>query len=369
MLLLLAALASAEEPAPPPPAPPAEAAPAPEATPEAQKPVYTLQSDPTAPIPAPTATRVVFPVRAANLSASEARAAEVFFRRYYAEALGVPIMEEERARAAIGLTDDTGLQAACGVLACDTWVTLDLVRLDRAVFVIAIERDPSGTVLNRIETDAPSLDQLGSTLDRVARALAQRVPLNKIQVYRPPASAASGAPTPTTYSYVGGQPPPASVSPPSTSARTRRPDPTAAGFKFGVHGPLWPDFQIALSHAFTYRRASKSRFFEINAGFTAPLGLSDQRSWGMVFAEVGLFQTFPTQSPVTFYAGGGFGPRVGGYDDIGFGIGLYAAPGVQFGSERSARTFVQLKVGGDAFTGTINPYIVSYMGIEGGVGF
>lgn len=381
-LLLLATLASAAEPtspasapdapapapdapapdapapdapeAPPTPSPadgpsPADAPPAPAPAAPASSPAPVLQSE------APSTT-VLFPVRAANLGPSEVRAAEILFRRRYEAAIGRATVDEARVTGAISAADDQGLFAACKALGCTRWITLDLVRLDKEVFVIAIERDGTGAVLQRIETEAPALDALPATFDRVARALAARVPLEQIPAPRTPTASAPTAAAPA-----------ATAEAPEAPSEKRAEN--AVGFKFGLHGPLWPDFQIALTHAFVYRREVKDRFFEINAGFTAPLGLSDQRGWGMVYAEVGLFHVFPSTSSAAWYAGGGFGPRIGGYDDLGFGAGVYAVGGLLTGRNGSSRVFAQIKLGGDAFTSVIEPYVVSYAGLEAGVGF
>ncbi|MFN7144595.1 MAG: hypothetical protein ACK4YP_12525, partial [Myxococcota bacterium] len=331
---------AAPAPAEPPPAAPAPAAPA--------APVLLSEAP---------STTVLFPIRAANLGPSEVRAAEILFRRRYEAAIGRSTVDESRVAGAVAAADDNGLFAACQALGCTRWITVDLVRLDKEVFVIAIERDGAGAVLQRIETEAPALDALPGIFDRVARALAARVPLEQIPAPRAPTAAAPATAAPA-----------ATAEPPAAAPDERRAE-NAVGFKFGLHGPLWPDFQIALSHAFVYRREVRDRFFEINAGFTAPLGLSDQRAWGMVYAEVGLFHVFPSTSGAAWYAGGGFGPRIGGYDDLGFGAGVYGAGGVMMGRNGSSRVYAQIKLGGDAFTSVIEPYVVSYAGLEAGVGF
>jgi hypothetical protein len=186
----------------------------------------------------------------------------------------------------------------------------------------------------------------------VARAVATRAPLDSIPAARVPTVVATG--TPPTVA-----PPPA----------RKRETESVAGFKFGIHAPLWPNFQVALSHAFTWRRERKNSFLELNAGFTVPLGLSDDRTWGMAFFEVGMAHIFNTKSNTAFYAGGGLGPRAGGYDDTGVGLGVFGEGGVLFGRPSSSRAFAQLKIGGDIFTGFSDPYVVSYAGIEAGVGF
>ncbi len=380
-LLLLAALASAEEPTPaadaPAPAPagtsgtPApEAPPAPSAAPSAAPAPAPAPAPaapaPTAAAPAPVEappTTALFPIRAANLGAAEVRAAEILFRRRYEVATGTPTIEEPRVLAAIPAADDKGLLAACQALSCARWLTVDLVRLDKEIFVTVMERDATGAVLQRIEAQAPGFDALSPLFERVARALATRVPLDRVPAAAAPPPEATAPPVEITA--------PDDDEPVSSRARTRAKalDDTAIGFKFGLHGPLWPDFQLALSNVFTYRKESKDKFFEVNAGFTLPLGLSEQRPWGMLFTEVGLFQVFPSRGGTAFYAGGGLGPRIGGYDDLGFGAGVYGEGGVMFGRNGRSRTFLQVKLGGDVFTGSIEPYIVSYAGLEAGVGF
>lgn len=348
LVSLLAALASAAEPAPTGPGEPSTAAPS--AAPDAPS------SAAPAPVAAPTVA--LFPLRAVNLGAAESRAAEVYFRRRYELAAGGPVLPEETVRAAVTTADDAGLAAACLQLTCARWITLDLVRLDKEIFVVAVERDAAGVVLARAELEAPSLDFLGRTLDRVARALVARVPAASVPIDNslalPPSAAVATASAPTA---------------PSTRPPRRLPNPDSLGFRTGIHGPLWPNFQLATSVALTYRQEVKGNFFEGNIGFTLPLGLSDERSWGMLFAEVGLFHLLGETEKFAFYAGGGLGPRIGGYDDIGIGVGVYGAAGAAFGDRGRAHVYTQLKLGGDVFTSLYAPYAASYAGIEAGVGF
>jgi hypothetical protein len=400
-LLLLAALASAEEPvpsAPPPagdvPAPAAPAAPTP-ISPAAPAPVAAPDPAPAAapapvaaPAPAPAAapvlrqeappTIVLFPPRAVNMTAPEVRATEILFRRRFELAAGVRAFDEAAVTGAIAASDDKGLLAACGTLGCARWITLDFVRLDKEIFVTAFERDATGAVLQRIETQVVGLNALPGTLDRVARALAANVPLDKVPAAAPPTP--DRTETPESLAALAAEPVSSGQvplpNPSGTYDDSSRPKKRSnariedtAGFKFGLHGPNWPNFQLALSSVFSYRVDSKDNFFEVNIGLTLPLGLDEGRTWGMLFTEVGLFRTFPTAGKVAFYAGGGLGPRIGGYDDIGFGAGVYGAAGALLGKAARTRTFVQLRVGGDAFTGYAGPYVVSYTGVEAGVGF
>ncbi|MDP2311579.1 MAG: hypothetical protein Q8P41_01635 [Pseudomonadota bacterium] len=356
-LLLLASLASAQDtpPAPPaappapsdaPAAPPAEVLAVPAGAPGATDPAPVLVSY------TPT---VLFPIRAANLGIAEVRAAEVLFRRRYEVASGQVPFDEERVRAAITASDDKGLYAACQVLACTRWITIDLVRLDKEIFVTAIERDGAALVTQRIETVAASLDALPSTFDRLARALATRTPIEKIPAAQAPPASTASAPTtePTT----------------APSKPARRGPVSLPGFKFGVLGALWPGFGLSLTHAFNWRLENKDKFFELSTGFTFPLELTADRTFGMVFAEVGLSHIFPSTGGTAFYAGGGFGPRIGGYDDTGIGVGVYGQGGVMFGRLSNTRAYLQLKLGGDAFTGYVEPYVISYAGMETGVAF
>ncbi len=307
-----------------------------------------VEDAPTLSTYAPT---VVFPIRAANLEAVEVRAAEVLFRRRYEEATKQATADESRVRAAIGASDDRGLHAACVALACTRWITIDLVRLDKEIFVTAIERDGAAVVTQRVEVVASGLDALPDTFTRVARALADRVPIERIPAApSAPPVATSGAPSPT--------PPP----PPRTTE-------SLPGFKFGVHGPLFPGFGLSLSHAFNWRWEKKDKFYEMSAGFTAPLGISGAETFGMIFAEFGLSHVFTSKGSTALYAGGGLGPRIGGYADLGFGVGLHGQAGVMFGRQSSNRAYLQLRLGGDAFTGWVRPYVVSYAGVETGVSF
>lgn len=361
-LLLSIAIASAE------PAPQAPASPAPAATPLA----IPATEAPSTAAPAPSEVvalssytpTVLFPIRAANLSATEVRAAEILFRRRYESATGQNIADEERVRAAIGASDDKGLHFACIELMCTRWITVDLVRLDTEVFVTAIERDAAAVVTQRVEVVAEGLDALPATFDRLARALAGRVPIQSIPVARPvpvsePAATAVVTPSDTPDPSGGST---------AELPRTGRAE-NVPGFKFGVLGALWPGFGVSITHTFTWRREKTDQFFEATAGFTAPLGLTDDRGFGMVFAEVGLSHVFPSKGGTALYAGGGFGPRIGGYDDLGIGAGVYGQAGVMFGRLTSSRAYFQLKLGGDAFTGFVEPYVVSYAGLETGVGF
>jgi hypothetical protein len=367
-LLLSIAVASAQSPAPAPssgapssepPAAPAEgplAVPvdAPPAAPSAEAPALSSYT--------PT---VLFPIRAANLGAAEVRAAEVLFRSRYEAATGQSAADDARVRSAILGTDDKGLSAACLALACTRWITVDLVRLDTEVYVTAIERDGAGVVGQRVEIVAVGLDALPTTFDRVARALAGRVPIERIPASR--LTPMAGTTTTTTVAATGTP----STEPTTSTAdvpRTRRAE-NVPGFKFGVLGALWPGFGVSITHTFTWRRESPDKFFEFAAGFTAPLNLTDDRTFGMVFAEVGLSHVFPSKGGTALYAGGGFGPRIGGYDDVGIGAGVYGQAGVMFGRLTSSRAYLQLKLGGDGFTGFVEPYVVSYAGLETGVGF
>ncbi len=357
-LLLLSALASAQDaPAAPPTAVPAATTPA---VPAPAVPATT----PAVPAPAPTEAApvlssyvptVVFPARAANLTTAEVRAAEILFRRRYEMAAGQAPADEERVRAAITFSDDQGLQAACLSLACTRWITLDLVRLDKEIYVTVIERDAAAVVTQRLESVANGLDALPGTFDRIARALAARVPLESVPASRLPVSSSS---------------PTASTAPTPSTAAPRRPRSTSLpGFKLGVLGPLWPGFGLSLTNTFTWRQEKKDRFLEVAAGFTVPMGLTADRTFGMAFAEVGLSHIFPSKGGTAFYAGGGGGPRIGGYDDFGFGAGVYGQGGLMLGRMTNSRVYLQLKLGGDIFAGYINPYVVSYAGIEAGVGF
>ena len=339
MLLLVATFAFAQEPAPAP-----TPAPAPATTTE---PVPVLKQ-------ANAPKTILFPARAANLGPAEVRAVEILFRRRFEEVVVDPTFPEETVAAAVAAstTDDKGLLGACTALACSSWITIDLVRLDKEIFITVLERDATAAVVQKVETTVMGLDALPGAIDRVARAVASRQPLDAIPVARVPVVV--DAATPPT---VGPRP------------TRKRETESVAGFKFGVHGPLWPNFQIALSHAFTWRRERKNSFFELDAGFTVPLGLSDDRTWGMAFFEVGMAHIFNTKGNIAFYAGGGLGPRAGGYDDTGIGLGVFGEGGVLFGRPSSSRAFVQAKLGGDVFTGFVEPYIVSYAGIEAGVGF
>ncbi|MDP2309982.1 MAG: hypothetical protein Q8P18_28445 [Pseudomonadota bacterium] len=360
-LLLSIALASAEPgEAPAPAAVPADAPPAPLAIPVA--PAAPAPADPTLSSYVPT---VLFPIRAANLSSAEVRAAEILFRRRYEVATGQTIADESRVRSAIGESDDKGLHAACLALSCTRWITVDLVRLDTDVYVTAIERDGAAVVTQRVEVVAAGLDAVPDTFDRLARALAGRVPIDSIPVSRR-TPAATPTTSPTTAEGV------ASVGTPvvSTEAAPRRKrTENVPGFKFGILGPLWPGFGVSITHTFTWRRESTDKFLEFAAGFTAPLSLTDDRTFGMVFGEVGLSHVFPSKGGTALYAGGGFGPRIGGYDDLGIGAGVYGQAGVMFGRLTSSRAYLQLKIGGDAFSGFVEPYVVSYAGLETGVGF
>ncbi|MES2637954.1 MAG: hypothetical protein V4850_00665 [Myxococcota bacterium] len=364
-LLLSIAVASAQSPAPAPSAPaPSSEAPA-AAEPPLAVPVDAPPAAPAAEAPALSSytPTVLFPIRAANLGASEVRAAEVLFRSRYEAATGQSAADDARVRAAIVGTDDKGLSAACLALACTRWITVDLVRLDTEVYVTAIERDSAGVVSQRVEIVAVGLDALPTTFDRVARALAGRVPIERIPASRLTPMAGSS----TTVAATGT---PATDATTSTAVapRTRRAE-NVPGFKFGVLGALWPGFGVSITHTFTWRRESPDKFFEFAAGFTAPLGLTDDRTFGMVFAEVGLSHVFPSKGGTALYAGGGFGPRIGGYDDVGIGAGVYGQAGVMFGRLTSSRAYLQLKLGGDGFTGFVEPYVVSYAGLETGVGF
>lgn len=336
--LLLISLASAED------------APVPAVAPDVPAP-----TDPTLSSYAPT---VLFPIRAANLGAAEVRAAEILFRRRYEVATGQTIADEARVRAAIEASDDKGLHAACVALACARWITIDLVRLDTEVYVTATERDGAAVVTQRVEVVAVGLDALPSTFDRLARALADRVPIETIPASRAAPAAASTAPVAST-----------GTSSSEAQLPRRRSTENVLGFKFGVLGALWPGFGVSMTHAFAWRRESPEKFFEFSAGFTVPLGLTDDRPFGMVFAEVGQTHVFPSKGGTALYAGGGLGPRFGGYNDVGFGAGVYGQAGVLFGRLTSSRAYLQLKVGGDAFTGWVQPYVVGYAGLETGVGF
>jgi hypothetical protein len=353
-VLLCAALAFAQDPAPATSAAPATPAPPAE-------PVPVIQQDATAPAPVVTEeappTAILFPVRVVNIGAMEARAAEILFRRRYEAATGQHAFPEDSVRSAVTVADDIGLYAACQALGCKTWITIDLVRLDKEIFVTITERDAAAVVTQRIESVASGLDTLPALFDRAARALAAHVPIERVPaaVSR---SSESGAPTGVR----------------DTSAVTQRGAKpgvnSLSGFKLGVLGPFWPNFGASLTHTFTWRRETEDRFFELDAGVTFPLGISDARTFAMVFLEVGLSHIFPSKGSTAFYAGGGFGPRAGGYDNFGVGVGIYGQGGILFGRNAAVQPYLQLKVGGDAFTASLaQPYIISYGGLEAGVGF
>lgn len=330
------------------------------AEPDSATPAETETAPTSAPAdgaPLRAATTALFPIRAVNLSPAEVRAAEILFRRRFELATRGPTLPEPAVQTAVSASDHDGLLAACDTLGCTRWVTVDLVRLDREIFVIAIEHDATGGVLQRVETSAVGLDALGRTLDRVARALVRDLPL--AEVVEDPSFAAPPASTPVA----------SAVPVPTSRPRATAADRDTLGFKMGLHGPLWPNFQLALSTTFTYRQNIQANFFEGNVGFTLPLGLSDDRAWGMLFAEVGLFHHFLEREGLALYAGGGLGPRIGGYDDLGFGVGVYGATGAAFGPRNRAHAYTHLKVGGDAFTSLYSPYVVGYAGLEAGVGF
>ena len=227
----------------------------------AQEPTTTGEPAPVL-MQAPAPTVALFPIRAANVGGPEVRAAEILFRRRYEQAAGTAAIAEEQTRAAVVTTDDAGLGAACTALHCQTWITLDLVRLDQEIYVTAVERDALGNVTQRVETVAAGLDALPIAFDRIARALVQNLPLDQV-----PAQAVSNTP-----SSGGGQPPP-----PGAVSRKARGE-NLPGFKIGVHGPLWPDFQLATTVAFTWRREKKDQFMEVNTGITLPLGIGNGRS-------------------------------------------------------------------------------------------
>jgi len=345
-LLLLSALAFAQDaPATTPPATTPPAAATPPAAPAAE-PAPVLNSY------VPT---VVFPARAANLTAAEVRAAEILFRRRLETAAGQAPADEERVRAAITFSDDQGLHAACLALACTRWITLDLVRLDTEIYVTVIERDAAAVVTQRFETVAAGLDALPGTFDRITRALTARVPLESVPASRLPVSSTASGPAPAPT--------------PSTAAPRRPRSTSLPGFKIGVLGPLWPGFGLSLTNTFTWRQEKKDQFLEVAAGFNVPMNLTDDRTFGMAFAEFGLSHIFPSKGGTAFYAGGGLGPRVGGYDDFGIGAGVYGQGGIMLGRLTNSRTYVQLKLGGDLFNGYITPYVVSYAGVEAGIGF
>lgn len=317
----------------------------------AQEPTTTTEPPPVL-MQAPAPTVALFPIRAANVGSAEVRAAEILFRRRYEQALGAATIPEDRIRGAIATADDAGLAAACLALACQTWVTVDVVRLDQEIYVTVVERDGAGTVTQRVETVAAGLDALPIAFDRVARALVQNVPID--QVSTQPVSSAGG-PTSTP------NPPPA--------AKRKSKGESLPGFKLGVHGPLWPGFELAMTSAFTWRREKKDQFLEVNVGLTLPLGIGDERTWGMLYGEFGLAHIIPTSAGTAFYAGGGGGLRIGGYDTFGVGLGVYGEAGMMLGRKTARRVYVQGKIGGDAFTGYSEPYVVSYAGLEAGVGF
>jgi hypothetical protein len=350
-LLLLAALATAQEPSPDAGATPPAAAPA------EPPPVIQQDTSAAAAVPAGPPTTILFPVRAVNIGAMEVRAAEILFRRRYEVAAHQATIPEDNVRAAIAGTDDLGLLSTCVALGCKTWITIDFVRLDKEVFVTLTERDAGATVTQRIEAVASGIDTLPALLDRAARSLATDVPYDKVPAAAP----------------VEGE---VNVERLREADRIDRPDlprsdvNSLAGFKLGVLGPLWPNFGASLTHTFTWRRERKDRFFELDAGVTFPLGISDARQFAMVFLEAGLSHVFPGKGTTAFYAGGGLGPRAGGYDNVGVGLGVYGQAGMLFGRDNRSQPYVQLKVGGDAFTaGSATPYVIAYGGMEAGVGF
>lgn len=373
LLLLLSLTLAAAQDTPAPTAPDAPAAPAspPLAIPVDAPPAATPPAEPSPELISYSPT-VLFPIRAVNLGPTEVRAAEVMFRRRYEAATGQSLADEARVQSAIVASDDQGLHAACLTLTCTRWITIDLVRLDTEVFVTAIERDGTAAITQRVELVANGIDALPLTFDRIARALAGRVPIERIPASRGvPSAQPTTAATPAAAPTSGTAPAPAGGSrvPPAP----HRPGVVnVSGFKFGVLGPIFPGFGASLTHAFNWRRESARSFFELTGGFTAPLALTtnpNARTFAMIFAEVGVSHVFPSKSGTALYAGGGLGPRIGGYDDSGFGGGVYGQAGILFGRLTSSRVYLQAKVGGDVFTGWTEPYVVSYAGLETGVGF
>ncbi|MFZ5480390.1 MAG: hypothetical protein ACOZNI_26740 [Myxococcota bacterium] len=328
--------------------------------------------------PAPAEVWVVFPTRAVNLGPDEVQAADALFRlRLSAATQATPLgLPETRAAMTAG-TDDAALLKACAALNCTRWATLDLIRLGGELYVTAMLRDDKGAQVWRVDVVADGIPQLDQNLDRISRALVERVPYEKVPAKQAYVPVDSGPPvSPSTFAEpddgVAIPPPPvttgAAAAPPVVYVSGDRAN-AFHGVRMGTWVPVGTGASTAISVAYDVRWERAGSFTEFDAGFIYPIGLD---TFGGLYANLGWSKLVPA-GKVRFYFGGGGGPRplVVYGANTGFGGGAFAQVGLSANPNRRLAAFTQLRAGADVFN-DLNfggYYAAAYMGADAGIGF
>jgi hypothetical protein len=258
----------------------------------------------------------VLPVRGTNLAPGRGEAIGAVFAQQYAKALGADVLDPsqtaERLSLALGQSPGEAEQAL-GVL---EYVELSVVALEKKIMISAVRRLRTGEQVYRADMAALGLDDITEVCERLALALAGKVPVPETLTLDNVTRAEGQAPN-KTFSHKG------------MGLKT------SAGYAVG--------FSPFATLGFAARREGGSYFTEVGAGAMTPASTSGTQGYGGVYAEIGA-SYYLLNASVSPYVGGGVSPRLMLGGASGIGVAPYLQGGVMLMRQAKTRVYADVRV-------------------------